>query len=53
MTDVQASSTVDRELAIEQAHVDLVYARLEKATPRQQVAKAGRDLFRPIGSLHA
>ena len=47
MTDVQASSTVERELAIEQAHVDLVYARLAEATrSAEQVAKAGRDLFR-------
>ena len=47
MTDVQASSTVERELAIEQAHVDLVYARLAEATrSAQQVARAGRDLFR-------
>jgi DNA helicase IV len=44
---VQASSTVERELAIEQAHVDLVYARLADATrSAEQVAKAGRDLFR-------
>ena len=47
MTDVQASSTVERELAIEQAHVDLVYARLAEATRSAQlVARAGRDLFR-------
>jgi len=47
LTDVQASSTVERELAIEQAHVDLVYARLAEATrSAQQVAQAGRDLFR-------
>ena len=47
MTDVQASSTVERELAIEQAHVDLVYARLAEATrSAEQVARAGRDLFR-------
>ena len=47
MTDVQASSTVERELAIEQAHVDLVYARLAEATrSAEQVAQAGRDLFR-------
>jgi DNA helicase IV len=47
LTDVQASSTVERELAIEQAHVDLVYARLAEATrSAEQVARAGRDLFR-------
>jgi len=47
LTDVQASSTVERELAIEQAHVDLVYARLAEATrSAQQLARAGRDLFR-------
>ena len=47
MTDVQASSTVERELAIEQAHVDLVYARLAEATRSAQVlARAGRDLHR-------
>ena len=47
MTDVQAPGTVERELAIEQAHVDLVYARLTEATrSAQQVARAGRDLFR-------
>ena len=47
MTDVQDSSTVERELAIEQAHVDLVYARLAAATrSAQQLASAGRDLFR-------
>ena len=47
MTDVQASSTVERELAIEQAHVDLVYARLAEATrSAQQLARAGRDLYR-------
>ena len=47
MTDVQASSTVERELAIEQAHVDLVYARLAEATRSAHLlAKAGRDLFR-------
>jgi DNA helicase IV len=44
---VQASSTAERELAIEQAHVDLVYARLAEATrSAEQVARAGRDLFR-------
>ena len=28
----QPASALDRELAIEQAHVDLVYAQLDKAT---------------------
>ena len=47
MTDVQASSTLERELATEQAHVDLVYARLAEATrSAEEVARAGRDLFR-------
>ena len=46
MTDVQASSTVERELAIEQAHVDLVYARLAEATrSAQQLARAGRAVL--------
>jgi DNA helicase IV len=37
---------VQRELAVEQAHVDLVYARLAEATrTAQQVASAGRSLF--------
>lgn len=35
-----------RELAVEQAHVDLVYTRLAEATrTAQQVATAGRSLF--------
>ncbi|RYZ28086.1 MAG: helicase, partial [Propionibacteriaceae bacterium] len=35
------------EIAVEQAHVDLVYARLGEATrSAQQVATAGRSLFR-------
>lgn len=39
-------AVVDRELALEQAHVDLVYARLEEATrAAQQVARAGRALY--------
>jgi DNA helicase IV len=47
LTDVQASSTLERELATEQAHVDLVYARLAEATrSAEEVARAGRDLFR-------
>lgn len=37
---------VQRELAVEQAHVDLVYTRLAEATrTAQQVATAGRSLF--------
>jgi len=37
---------VQRELAVEQAHVDLVYARLAEATrTAQQVATAGRSLY--------
>jgi len=40
------ASTIERELAIEQAHVDLVYARLEEATvAAEQVARAGRSLY--------
>jgi len=50
-TDLGASSNghrsdVERELAIEQAHVDLVYSRLDEATrSARQVATAGRSLF--------
>ena len=34
------------EIAVEQAHVDLVYARLGEATrSAEQVATAGRSLF--------
>ena len=41
-----ASSTLEHELAAEQAHVDLVYARLAEATrSAQQVAKAGLSLY--------
>jgi AAA domain len=41
-----AASTLERELAAEQAHVDLVYARLAEATrSAQQVAKAGLSLY--------
>jgi DNA helicase IV len=41
-----AVSTIERELAAEQAHVDLVYARLAEATrSAQQVAKAGLSLY--------
>jgi DNA helicase IV len=40
------ASPIERELAVEQAHVDLVYARLDEATrAAQQVARAGRSLF--------
>ena len=46
MTDAQTSTAVERELAIEQAHVDRVYSRLDEATrSAQQVARAGRALF--------
>ena len=47
MTDAAGQSTaVERELAVEQAHVDLVYARLAEATrSAQQVASEGRALF--------
>jgi DNA helicase IV len=39
-------STIERELAAEQAHVDLVYARLAEATrSAQQVARAGLSLY--------
>ncbi len=39
-------SLVERELAVEQAHVDLVYAQLAEATrTAQQVATAGRSLY--------
>ncbi|WP_375423127.1 HelD family protein [uncultured Friedmanniella sp.] len=41
-----ADDLVERELAVEQAHVDLVYTRLAEATrTAQQVASAGRSLF--------
>jgi DNA helicase IV len=41
-----AGSTIERELAAEQAHVDLVYARLAEATrSAQQVARAGLSLY--------
>ena len=46
MTHAQASTPIERELAIEQAHVNLVYARLAEATrSAQQVARAGRALY--------
>jgi DNA helicase IV len=42
----QQPSTIERELAEEQAHVDLVYARLSEATrSAQQVARAGQALY--------
>jgi DNA helicase IV len=41
-----AASTLERELAAEQAHVDLVYTRLAEATrSAQQVARAGLSLY--------
>jgi DNA helicase IV len=41
-----AASTIERELAAEQAHVDLVYARLAEATrSAQKVARAGLSLY--------
>ena len=41
-----AASVLRRELAAEQAHVDLVYARLGEATQSaQQVARAGLSLY--------
>ncbi|GAB3623419.1 AAA family ATPase [Mariniluteicoccus endophyticus] len=41
-----SGSTVERELAIEQAHVDAVYERLGEATrSAQQVATEGRSLY--------
>ena len=57
MTDVETAtdfgvssnghqSDVERELAIEQAHVDLVYSRLDEAArSARQVARAGQSLF--------
>ena len=39
-------STVERELAVEQAHVDLVYGRLDEATrSAQHLAREGRSLY--------
>jgi hypothetical protein len=44
--DGHSASVVERELAIEQAHVDLVYARLTEATrSARQVAAEGRALY--------
>jgi len=41
-----AASTLERELAAEQAHVDLVYERLAEATrSAQSVARAGLSLY--------
>ncbi|SDE53601.1 HelD family protein [Auraticoccus monumenti] len=46
MTSHESESTVEREIAIEQAHVDQVYARLAEATrTAEQVASQGRRLF--------
>ena len=46
MTHAQTSIAVERELATEQAHVDLVYARLAEATrSAEEVARAGRALY--------
>ncbi|MFT4108138.1 HelD family protein [Propionicimonas sp.] len=40
-------TALERELAIEQAHVDLVYAHLEQATrSARRVASQGQDLYR-------
>ncbi len=40
-------TALERELAIEQAHVDLVYEHLEQATrSARKVASQGRDIFR-------
>ncbi|WP_432559162.1 HelD family protein [Granulicoccus sp. GXG6511] len=40
------SAVIERELAVEQAHIDAVYARLEEATrSAEQVATEGRSLF--------
>lgn len=40
-------STLEHELAVEQAHVDLVYSRLAEATrSAQQVADQGADLYK-------
>jgi hypothetical protein len=45
-TNPVPASSVDRELAIEQAHVDQVYRRLAEATrSAQQVASEGRALY--------
>ena len=45
-SDSTPASSVEREIAVEQAHVDLVYRRLAEATrSAQQVASEGRALF--------
>ncbi|NMD46329.1 MAG: helicase, partial [Propionibacterium sp.] len=42
----QPASALDRELAIEQAHVDLVYAQLAKAAASaRRAANAGRAIY--------
>ena len=42
----QPASTLDHELALEQAHVDLVYAQLHKATvSARRSATAGRSMY--------
>ena len=42
----QPASALDRELAIEQAHVDQVYAQLQKATDSaRRSAIAGRSIY--------
>ncbi len=42
----QPASAFDGELAIEQAHVDLVYAQLQKATASaRRSATAGRSIY--------
>ena len=47
MDQPSAPSALERELAIEQAHVDLVYSHLEKATlSAKNVASQGRALYR-------
>ena len=45
-SDSTPASSVEREIAVEQAHVDLVYRRLAEATrSAQQVASEGRALY--------
>ncbi len=47
MDKPSAASVLERELALEQAHVDLVYAHLELATrSARNVASQGRALYR-------
>ncbi len=46
IADLKTAGAVEQELAIEQAHVDLVYARLEEATrSAEQVAREGASLY--------